>query len=307
MKKYLSSLVIAAVALSSVMAQDKKVAVFDPAGNIDNHLKEIVREEVSSIIVNAGGYTVLERQLINKVLEENRFQMGGLVDDSQVAEIGKLLGANLAFVSNITPMGSNFYISCKLIDVQTGRIDKQQTAQTQRGTNDLIGVVQGIAREMFVQTSVSGSSRTSTPLVAGVLAADGNKVYQGGRKLTPVEVRSLLATTEALQLYNKGQSQYNNGRNIQIAGITTFAVAGIFVVKGTKIDDSSEKSIVLGVSIPFAAVGGVGGFICGTVIKGKGKTKIDNAVNIYNRSGGRASKEFDFGFTGNGVGMVMRF
>ena len=81
------------------MAQDKKVAIFNPAGSVENStIKEIIREEISSIIVNTAGYTVLERQLIDKVLEENKFQLSGLVDDSQISEVGKRMGANIVFV-----------------------------------------------------------------------------------------------------------------------------------------------------------------------------------------------------------------
>ena len=101
MKKLIITSAIALLSLAAT-AQDKKVAIFDPAGSISADIKEIVREIISSGVVNAGsGYTVLERSLIEKVLEENKFQTGGLVDNSQISEIGKRMGANLVLVSNI--------------------------------------------------------------------------------------------------------------------------------------------------------------------------------------------------------------
>ena len=75
--------------LSAFSQQERKVAVFDPAGTVDKSLLEIVREEISSVVVNTTGYTVLERQLINKVLEENKFQESGLVNDEQVSDISR--------------------------------------------------------------------------------------------------------------------------------------------------------------------------------------------------------------------------
>ena len=39
-------------------AQDNKVAVFDPAGDVTSSIKEIVREEISASIVNMTDYTV---------------------------------------------------------------------------------------------------------------------------------------------------------------------------------------------------------------------------------------------------------
>jgi len=52
---------------------------------------------------------------------------------------------------------------------------------------------------------------------------------------------------------------------------------------------------------------GAPSFIIGTTIKVTSKKYIERSVDLYNNSGGKALKEFDFGFTGNGVGMVMRF
>ena len=43
-------------------------------------------------LVNIAGYTVLERSLISKVLEENKFQTSGLVDDFQISEMGMRMG-----------------------------------------------------------------------------------------------------------------------------------------------------------------------------------------------------------------------
>lgn len=147
------------------MAQDKKVAVFDPAGSVPKSAKDMVREEISSVIVNTADYIVLERTLIDKVLEENKFQLGGLVDDSQVGELGRMMGANFVLVTSLSIMeNGNYYISCKMTDVLTSRIDKQKTAQTQRGTSDLINVIQIMVKEMFGSAqNISGDLTTKKP------------------------------------------------------------------------------------------------------------------------------------------------
>jgi len=152
MKKIITT-TIALLSSMATLAQDQKVAVFNPAGDVANYIIGVVREEISSIIVNTSGYTVLERSLIDRVLEENRFQAGGLVDDAQISEMGRRMGANLVLITNFTKMGNgNFHISAKLIDVMTARIEKQQTTQTAQGENDLISAVNRMGREMFVAT-----------------------------------------------------------------------------------------------------------------------------------------------------------
>ena len=87
--------------------EDKKVAVFDPVGDVSQNLKIIIREELSNAVVNTLGFTVLERELINKVLAENKFQMTGHVDDGQIGELGKKMGANYVCYASISSVGGN--------------------------------------------------------------------------------------------------------------------------------------------------------------------------------------------------------
>jgi Curli production assembly/transport component CsgG. len=126
-----------------------KVAVFDPVGKVEDAILQIVREEISSILVNHKDYTVLERQLIDKVLEENKFQGEGMVDDSQISEIGKILGADYVFVSTINPLNNNYYFSCKMIEVATARIEKQFTGTTKSGLNDIMQTTQFVIRHLL--------------------------------------------------------------------------------------------------------------------------------------------------------------
>ena len=166
------------ITLSAQAQADRKVAVFDPAGKVDEALLEIVREEISSVVVNTSGYTVLERQLINKVLEENRFQESGLVNDEQMSDIGKRMGADYVFVTAISRLGTNYYISCKMIEVSTARIEKQSTGTTTKGMNDIPQTTQNIVKRLFgenVQQSVSKnrqSQQTDRPIQTNIMQRD---------------------------------------------------------------------------------------------------------------------------------------
>jgi len=163
---YLYSFVLSIIIPLSALAQeDRKVAVFDPAGRVNVDLLEIVREEISSVVVNTTGYTVLERQLINKVLEENKFQESGLVNEEQVSDIGKRMGADYVFVTTISMLERNYYISCKMIEVATARIEKQSTGTTTRGMSDIPQTTQNIVKRLFgedVQQPVVYSQRQQT-------------------------------------------------------------------------------------------------------------------------------------------------
>lgn len=309
MKRVIFTNVIVLLLSLMAMAQDKKVAVFDPAGSVDLSVKEIVREEISSIIVNTAGYTVLERQLINKVLEENKFQMGGLVDDSQISEIGKRMGANYVFVTSISPMEDNLYhLSFKMIDVTTARIEKQKTARTAKsGTTELLNIVQKTVVEMFSEIqnpSVNTTKMGANNSVAhGLLIVDGRKIYQNGRQLSQNEVRSLLATsnTDASPLYNEGILKNTYGSYWLYPGIGAAAIGGILILSTMDPDSNT-----FGAAVIIGAAGIVATTI-GTIMKSNSKKLIGRSVETYNRGGSFSSAELKFGVTGNGVGLVLNF
>ena len=305
-------LTLVVMSVSEIWAQDRKVAVFDPAGSVDNTIKEIVREEISSAIVNTGSYKVFERKLINKALEENRFQSDSLMDDSQISEIGKYLGANLILVSNITLINdNNFHISFKLIDSQSAFIEKQQTAKTQNGFNELINVVQKMVREMF-------DSKENREIKPVMLVANKRMVLQDDRELDKYEVWQIMTNTDALQLYDKGLLRNRNGNLCLITGICLSA-GGVFITAAKpfewrynyyEYDDlyygyKDEKlNNVLGGSLMAA---GVVMMITGVTLKTTSKTFIRQSVDSHNGQKTTSGVELKFDFTGNGVRLALRF
>ncbi|GHT11902.1 hypothetical protein AGMMS4956_05650 [Bacteroidia bacterium] len=284
-------------------AQDRKIAVFDPDGkSVSDGMKAIVREEISSVLVSTRGYIVLERQLINKVLEESKFQMGGLVDDSQIGEIGKKMGADVVFVTSITPIGRNLFLSFKLIDVKTARIEGQKTAKTEHGEEDADVVARRVVSEMFAQmrntsqgTAPQGNSQLGGTTTDALLA-DGVSVFQNGRKLKPIEIKALMTNTEALRLYDKGLSRRKTGSALMWTGIGIILAGGVI---GVREEEAGVAVVMLGLA----------GSITGICLRVSGKNKINDAVDVYNnrRYASNYKQELRFGFTGNGVGLALNF
>lgn len=168
--------------------EDKKVAVFDPAGDVPQNLKTVIREELSNAVVNTLGFTVLERELINKVLAESQFQMTGHVDDGQIGELGKKMGANYVCYATISPVGDNYYISCKMVDVLTAKIERQNTGITQNGLNDLFTVVSSVSKLMLQQQGHSSHGTTSQKRIVQPVQKSSN--YQSNQG-EPVEINVL--------------------------------------------------------------------------------------------------------------------
>ncbi|MCW3807899.1 CsgG/HfaB family protein [Plebeiibacterium marinum] len=230
----MKNLIIAIFCLFTISAfsqTDKKVAVFNPEGSVMESLKSIVREEISNAIVNTRGYTVVERTMIDKVLAEAKFQSKGLVDDSQISELGRMMGADYVTYGSVVALGSNYYISLKMVDVVTAKVILQSTGSTQQGTNDLIQVTRSIANKLIasgqlnVQTSAPAAKpAVSTPVASGdeclLIAIRPNSDIPLARTVIdyitqkfagkyPVKVATTVSSSPVSSLCARFRSQYN--------------------------------------------------------------------------------------------------
>lgn len=163
--KKLTLFIVCCLVQLSMFAQDNerlRIAVFDPASSgtsIDEGTKIAVREIISSTIVNTGKYNIVERSLLEKVMQEQQFTNSGAVDDLQATEVGKLAGANKIVLSVVTLTGGRNMVSVKIIDVKTASVDRQKVKVVTSG--ELLDVVEPLTLEML-----DFSPSESTPIVA---------------------------------------------------------------------------------------------------------------------------------------------
>jgi Curli production assembly/transport component CsgG len=103
----------------------KRVAVVDISSETDK-INEETRKGlvffVENSFVNTGMVKVVDRNSIDKIFEENRFQSSSLTDEETAVEIGKLVGAEIIVTGSVTAVGSNFYLHLRMIDVKTAEV-----------------------------------------------------------------------------------------------------------------------------------------------------------------------------------------
>jgi curli biogenesis system outer membrane secretion channel CsgG len=68
---------------------------------INVRLSESVEDGVVDEIVNMGGAKVYTRSEMKKILDEHKFQQSGLVNDSQLVQLGKLAGVKYLFTGSV--------------------------------------------------------------------------------------------------------------------------------------------------------------------------------------------------------------
>ena len=108
------------------LTQEKKskIAIMefpDLHGTISEFGK-FIPEELTTRLFMTRRFEVLERQLLNKVLEEQNLGMSGLIDASSAAQIGKLLGVDAIVTGTITDMGTMIRINARMIATETAGV-----------------------------------------------------------------------------------------------------------------------------------------------------------------------------------------
>lgn len=171
-------LILLAVIISMPVIADEnrlRVAVFDPTSSaaIDEEIKVAIREIISSTIVNTGNYDIVERSLLEKVIQEQSFSNSGVVDDNDATEIGKLAGANKVVLSVVSLTGGRNMLSVKMIDVKTASVERQKVKVV--ASAELLDVVEPITLALVDGTTYSNTDTTITVASADVQEEQGAK------------------------------------------------------------------------------------------------------------------------------------
>lgn len=108
--KRISVVLLTLLFLLSANAQLKKrVAVSrfqDRSGTGYNHLGEGVADMLVTALVKSNKFSVIERQELEKVLEEQKLGESGLVTAETAPKLGKLLGVELLVVGSVSEFGT---------------------------------------------------------------------------------------------------------------------------------------------------------------------------------------------------------
>jgi curli biogenesis system outer membrane secretion channel CsgG len=86
---------------------------------------ENVTDMFSSALQNTGRFTVIERNKLNAVLQEQGFQ--ATQDGEDAVKAGKILFAQKMFSGSIGMLGEKYIVNLKMIDVGSSRVEYAHT------------------------------------------------------------------------------------------------------------------------------------------------------------------------------------
>ena len=158
-KRAIATLAIAA--LAAIAWAQPKVAVLDAAipKDMDTSVIVPVTDKITEALVSSERYTVLDRDNIDSVLKEREFQLSDMVSDQDAAIAGKYLGADFVVIIKVQKIGDTYYVSGKMIDVKSGVIATESSAQREGKLSTLIGLAQEVGDNLSGTSEIGNTAR----------------------------------------------------------------------------------------------------------------------------------------------------
>lgn len=104
------------------------VADFDIRGNIEKSDVKALADRFREKLIETTKYRVMERNQMDLILNEIGFQQTGVCRDNEcLVQIGQIIAVQKIISGSVSRVGEIYSVNIKLLDVETGTIDKSVT------------------------------------------------------------------------------------------------------------------------------------------------------------------------------------
>jgi len=143
-------------------------------------LSEYVIDEIIGNAVKDGNFTVLDRQRLDQIRQEQNFQLSGEVDDDFALSIGRLIGIQTIITGTVSPLGNRYRITIRALNVQTGAVQVQFNKNIDAGET-IVALMQNSSGGTAIpqtQTPIQPTSMAQTQTPAQTAAiANGTYIF----------------------------------------------------------------------------------------------------------------------------------
>lgn len=148
----------------------------------------IVAEWFITALVKAGRFEVIERALIQKLLEEQKLSMTGIVDASTATQIGKFLGVKTIISGSVMKLQNVIEINARIIDVETASIIAAENVKSTAAVRlqDLVvqmseKIIKNFPLEGYIVNKTDSKVTIDLGRLAGVKEEMEFSVYKEGK------------------------------------------------------------------------------------------------------------------------------
>ncbi len=85
-------------------------------------VSNLISETLISELFKTGKYDIIERKLLSGVLEQQKLNLSGLVDEATARKVGKLLGVDYIVSGTLIELGGVLNVNARMVSIETGAI-----------------------------------------------------------------------------------------------------------------------------------------------------------------------------------------
>ncbi|GAB6391969.1 MAG: putative lipoprotein [Treponematales bacterium] len=154
----------AAERMEARLPAGSKVALISVSSPSQTFSKYVL-DRLESVLVNNGKLVVVDRANLDKVREEQGFQMSGEVSDESAKAIGKLIGADAIVTGSLVSLGSLYQLTLKAINMESAVVAASHQADiaADERVRALLGQTGVAAGSAAGNAAASGSGKAAAP------------------------------------------------------------------------------------------------------------------------------------------------
>jgi len=152
------------LSLFALLQGQERIAVLQFVGSgVDEVTSKNISDRFSYELSTTKRFDIVEREMMDKILEEQKFQSSGCVADECAVEIGELIGVSQIVAGNVSKIEDFYSLNIKLIDVATGEIIYQDMDDYEGRVRDFIKVtIKNMAMRMAAEASMGSDQSGET-------------------------------------------------------------------------------------------------------------------------------------------------
>ena len=115
----------------------------------------IVAEWFTTALVQDGRFDVIERAMLQKIIEEQKLAMSGIVDESTASKLGKILGVENVITGSVLNLKNRIEVNARIIGVENGSIVAAENV-VRSSVEDLQGLVNDLTQRIVYHFPMTG-------------------------------------------------------------------------------------------------------------------------------------------------------
>lgn len=120
-------LLVSLLAISYAQTMERRnMAIYNFSGlGVSPIEAQVISDRIRVEMGKFDTYSIIERGLMEQILEEQAMQMSGICDESScLVEVGRILAVHYMVGGTISKIGNLYSIEARIIDVESGEITK---------------------------------------------------------------------------------------------------------------------------------------------------------------------------------------